>query len=130
MSITSRFAFTKIFVDDLDAESAFYQSTFGLSEKTRYASGEGAEAVEQILLTSAHSDDSDFILWRYFDRPTPAPGESTAGFAVADLDDTVRRVTSNGGSVTEPPKVVVEAGVKVAMFADPEGHIIEVIQYL
>ena len=36
-----RFAFTKIFVDDLDAEAHFYTTTFGMGEKARLKFGEG-----------------------------------------------------------------------------------------
>ncbi|ABH00050.1 conserved hypothetical protein (plasmid) [Rhodococcus jostii RHA1] len=130
MSTDPRFAFIKIFVDDLVTEAVFYTSTFGMSEKARLAFGEGADALEEIILTTARDDDSNFILWRYLERSTPPAGEATLGFTVADVEDIARKAEINGGSIVQPPKTMPEAGVAVAFIADPEGHVIEVVQYL
>ncbi len=38
----------------------------------------GADAVEEVLLTTGCGDDSTLGLWCYRDRPAPAPGEATS----------------------------------------------------
>ncbi|WP_020109221.1 VOC family protein [Nocardia sp. 348MFTsu5.1] len=125
-----RFAFTKIFVDDLDAEAHFYTITFGMGEKARLKFGEGKDALEEIILTTARDDDSNVILWRYLERPTPPAGEATLGFTVSNVAEIVRRAEVGGGSIIQPPKTIPEAGVEMAFITDPEGHVLEVVQYL
>ena len=130
MTSDKRFAFTKIFVDDLDKEATFYISTFGMSEKARLEMGEGENALEEIILTSGRGDDSSFILWRYLERVSPPAGEATLGFNVADVEAIVRAAESNGGSVVQPATTIPEAGVVVAFVMDPEGHTLEIVQDL
>ncbi|MBA4024050.1 MAG: glyoxalase [Gordonia sp.] len=130
MSNQPRFAFTKIFVDDLEVESDFYTAVFDMTVKARLNLGEGDDALEEIILSTARSDDSNFILWRYLRRPTPLPGEATLGFTVEDVEDIARRVENAGGSILQPPKTVPEAGVSVAFVTDPENHVLEIVQYL
>ena len=126
----ARFAFTKVFVNDLDTEAAFYLSTFDMTEKARLSFGAGSDALEEVILKTEHGDDSSFILWRYLERQTPSPGEATLGFAVADIHDTILRVKANGGSVVQDANKMPEAGVAVAFVADPEGHLLEIVQNL
>ena len=130
MSSAPRFAFTKIFVDDVDKEAAFYIAALGMNQKTRIELGEGDGALEEVILTSGEGDGSSFILWRYLFRTTPPPGEATMGFDVDDAEDTVRKVQANGGSIVEPIRTITEAGVAVAFVADPEGHVLEIVQNL
>ncbi|WP_239450663.1 VOC family protein [Gordonia terrae] len=125
----ARFAFTKIFVDDLDREASFYVTVFGLTQKARLNFGEGVDGLEEIILTSARGDDSNLILWRYAERATPPAGEATIGFTVTDLDVVVRSVSTNGGSVVQTPKHIPEAKATVAFVADPEGHVLEIVQF-
>lgn len=125
----ARFAFTKIFVDDLDAESAFYMATFGLTLKARLQFDEGADALDEVILTSGRGDDSSFILWRYAERATPPAGEATIGFTVRDLDDVIEKACANGGSIIQPARVIPEANATVAFVADPEGHVLELVQF-
>ncbi|MBM4524908.1 VOC family protein [Rhodococcus hoagii] len=130
MTNATRFAFTKVFVTDLDAQASFYKSVFELSEKARIVGRVGADAVEEVLLTTGRGDDSTLGLWCYRDRPAPAPGEATLGFDVRDAHETIRRVEHAGGAVVESVKGIPEHGVLVGFVADPEGHLIEVVQTL
>jgi len=41
MSSDKRFAFTKIFVDDIEAQSSFYRAVFEMREKGRLTVGTG-----------------------------------------------------------------------------------------
>jgi predicted enzyme related to lactoylglutathione lyase len=128
MTDSTRFAFTKVFVDDLSAEASFYCSIFGLKEKARLSVGEGADALEEVILTSGRGDDSSLVLWRYLARATPTPGEATVGFNVSDIHSTVKRVTESGGRVVELPNELPGHGVLYSFVTDPEGHLIEIVQ--
>ncbi|PTR21611.1 putative enzyme related to lactoylglutathione lyase [Rhodococcus sp. OK519] len=130
MTSSSRFAFTKVFVDNLPAQARFYQSAFGLTEKARLAVGEGANALEEIILTSGRGDDSTLVLWRFLERPTPAAGEAVLGFNVTDAEGTVRNVESAGGVVVDPVREMTDHRVLVAFVKDPEGHLLEIVQNL
>ncbi len=125
----SSFAFTKIVVDDLDAQAAFYSTVLGQVSKHRFTGGEGHRAFEEIVMGSAAGDGPSLLLIHYVDGSSQ-PGEAVFGFAVADVEETVRAARAAGGSVRSEPKSLPEAGVKVAELADPEGHLLEIVQQL
>lgn len=130
MSSDKRFAFTKIFVDDIEAQASFYRAVFEMREKGRLTVGTGRDAVEEIILTSGRDDDSSLIVWRYPERPTPPPGEAVIGFNVPHIEDTVRAVEAAGGIVHTEVEQMPELGFAVAFVKDPEGHLIEIAQNL
>ncbi|MFZ3393609.1 VOC family protein [Rhodococcus sp. 7Tela_A2] len=130
MTSDKRFAFTKIFVDDIEAQASFYRAAFEMREKNRLTIGTGRDAVEEIILTSGRGDDSSLIVWRYPERPTPAQGEAVVGFNVPNLEDTVRAVEAAGGTVHTKIEQMPELGFAVAFVKDPEGHLIEIVQNL
>ncbi len=130
METGTRFTFTKIFVDDIEAESDFYVAAFGMKEKNRLTVGRGNDAVEEIILTSGRGDDSSLIVWRYVERPTPPVGESVLGFNVTDIVATVHAVEEAGGTVHTPIENMPDIGFAVAFVNDPEGHLIEIAQNL
>ncbi|KDE12223.1 VOC family protein [Rhodococcus aetherivorans] len=130
MSSDTRFAFTKIFVDDVAAEAAFYRAALGMTEKARLTIGEGEDAVEEIILTTRRGDDSSLILWRYVERPTPAPGEAVLGFNVPDVENTVLAVERAGGTAERPVEKMPDLGFVTAFVKDPEGHLLELVQNL
>ena len=128
MGTGTRFAFTKIFANDVTSLADFYVATLGLTVKARLDLGEGMDAIEEIILTSGRDDDSSLILWRYLERATPTPGEAVLGFNVPDIEETLRLAELAGGSVAEPPKEYTEMRVIVAFVNDPEGHLLEIVQ--
>lgn len=130
MTTSTRFAFTKVLVDDLSAQSSFYCSAFGLTQKTRLTVGVGNDALEEVILTTGRSDDGSLVLLRYLERDTPPTGELVLGFNVADVRATVQRVAELGGSVVKAPTEMAELGVIVAFATDPDGHLIEIVQNL
>ncbi|MEE2031115.1 VOC family protein [Rhodococcus chondri] len=130
MSSDTRFAFTKIFVDDIEKQAAFYRAAFEMTEKNRLTVGTGRDAVQEIILTSGRGDDSSLIVWRYIERPTPPPGEAVLGFNVPDVAATVRAVEEAGGTVDTPIEQMPDIGFAVAFVKDPEGHLIEIAQNL
>ena len=122
--------FTKIVVDDLDAQAAFYSAVLGQVVKHRFTGGEGRRAFEEIVMGSEAGDGPSLLLIRYVDGDSPQRGEAVFGFAVADVEETVRAARAAGGSVRSEPKSLPEAGMKVAELADPEGHLLEIVQQL
>jgi predicted enzyme related to lactoylglutathione lyase len=59
--------------------------------------------------------------------PSPYPHEFWLAFNVADVDATCHQVTAAGGSIVRPGEDQPDHGVRAAVVADPEGHIIEIV---
>lgn len=59
--------------------------------------------------------------------PEGAPGHVTFYIEVPDLDAALARVADNGGSTIQPPFDVPD-GPSIALFADPEGHVIGLVR--
>jgi len=68
------------------------------------------------------------VLLAYDDEPKPASGEIIVGFASADAQGLVDRAVAAGGTVREALRDAPAHSLKVAFVADPEGHLIEVIE--
>jgi predicted enzyme related to lactoylglutathione lyase len=126
----ARFTFTKILVDDLEAEAAFYSTVLGLVEKHRVAGGEGDGAYAESVMCCAHSDEPSLLLLKPLHRQVPTPGEVVLGFAVADVDEAVRATEASGGSVNSGPRSLPQHGLRIAQVKDPEGHLLELVQRL
>ncbi|MFF5965228.1 VOC family protein [Streptomyces collinus] len=130
MADDARFTFTKILVDDLEAEAAFYSTVLGLVEKHRVAGGEGTGAYSQSIMCCADSDEPSLLLLKLLHREAPTPGEAVLGFAVADVDEVVRATETAGGSVSSGPRSLPQHGLRIAHVKDPEGHLLELVQRL
>ena len=63
-------------------------------------------------------------------EPVEVAGVIVRQATLHNFEDIARKAEINGGSIVQPPKTMPEAGVAVAFIADPEGHLIEVVQYL
>lgn len=122
--------FTKIVVDDLDAQAAFYSTVLGQVVKHRFTGGDGPHGFEEIVMGSAAGDGPSLLLIRYVGGSTAQPGEAVFGFVVADVDETVQAARAAGGTVRSEPREMPQVGMKVAELADPEGHLVEIIQQL
>jgi len=70
-----QFAFTKIIVNDLDAESSFHSSVIGLIETHRVTGGEGDGAYAESVMRSPDSDGPSLLLVKHLHREAPPPGE-------------------------------------------------------
>ncbi len=125
------FSFTKIVVKDIDASERFYRDVLGLKVVARVTAPDSEYAQEECILSvSGGNDANQLLLIRYLTRPTPAPGEAWTGFAVDDVGAISAAVGRAGGKVLIAPFEVPQHGVKAAVVADPEGHMIELIQML
>jgi predicted enzyme related to lactoylglutathione lyase len=127
MPSKAAYSFTKLVVADLDAMAAYYREVFGLEEIRRVKAAIGTEAIDEIMLgvDGAHAG---VILLTWLDRPAPPLGEVIVGFATTDIAALFARSEAAGGTVVEAPRMSVEAGMVVGFLADPEGHLVEVIE--
>lgn len=126
--------FTKVIVADIPASEEFYTRTLGLIVDQRIAFGEGHDAMEEAILYAPGASTAlgagHLILARYPNRPTPAPGEAILGFVVRDAEATVEAAMSAGGQVVQPVYAPPGSGVRFAIFKDPEGHVVQIVEKL
>jgi predicted enzyme related to lactoylglutathione lyase len=128
--MTSHFGFTKLIVGDLDKSAAFYESVAGLTRQARIDAVIGGRPISEIVYEPTASGGAGFVLLSYQDAPTPAAGEIIVGFVTKDADGWIARARAAGGAIVEAPTDRPEFGLRVAFAADPEGHLIEIIQPL
>ncbi|WP_257459192.1 VOC family protein [Archangium lipolyticum] len=126
----TKFGFTKLLVNDLEASAAFYTSVCGLAETGRVEASIAGRNIREILFAPAHEGSATFVLLKFLDAPKPANDEVILGFMTDDVDAFVERAKAAGGAVAQPAYSAVEHGVKVAFVTDVEGHLIEVVQLL
>ena len=127
---TAHFQFTKILVNDLEAQFAFYSSVFGRVERTRYEFDDREDPLAEVIMTSADGTEQSLVLLHYKNRPAPTPGSVVVGFRVTDIEDVVRRAEVAGATVTEPVKEMPDLGIRVAFLDDPEGHTLELFEQI
>ena len=128
--MTDHFSFTKLVVADLDASARFYTAVFGLVEQARVHAEIAGRSIDEILYQPTAPGGGTFALLRYGDVTTPSHEEVILGIVTGDLAGVVARVGEAGGAVVQPPTAMPEHGVTVAFVADPEGHLVEVVQLL
>lgn len=122
---------TKLVVRDVAAAEAFYQA-IGLKLVTRNLGGEGDVRQQQSWMSvSGDSASHMLILSQFLEVPAPAlpayPREVWLALNVADVDATIAAVERAGGSVLRPGEDRPEHGVRAAVVADNEGHVIEIV---
>ncbi|MFD5201021.1 VOC family protein [Streptomyces sp. NPDC058375] len=130
MADSQRFAFTKIAVSDLNAQSAFYSAVLGQVVRHRVSGGEGDDAFSEVVMGSPDGDGPSLLLVHHLHRETPPPGEAVLGFAVADVERVVGAAEKAGGVVCAPPRSLPGQALRVAQLQDPEGHALEIIQHI
>jgi len=122
---------TKLVVRDIPAMEAFYTG-LGLRLVSRNLGGEDNVRQEQAWLSPSGDMTSHvLILTRFTELPqTPGPaypGETWQCFRVDDVEAVEQTVVALGGSVFRPGQDRPEHGVRAAVVADPEGHLIELV---
>jgi len=123
------FAFTKVMVADVAAMERFYCDVMGLCVRTRIAVDHPGYAIRETVLEVA-GGATLLNLVQHLDRPCPAPGEAVIGLTVSDIDAVIAACVRAGGQVKTPVAEVTEHKLKVAYIADPEGHMLELLQPL
>lgn len=128
MSVES-FYFTKLVVADIDAAEAFYRDALGLRTLIRTMAPGGEWGQEQcVMAVAGRQDGAMLMLIRLLEKPAPPPGEVWTGFAVTNLNETSAAVELAGGRVLVTPHEVPGLGILAGVFADPEGHMIELVE--
>ena len=126
----AHFGFTKLQVADLEKCAAFYTRVAGITEQTRVNTESGGRRLSEIIFNPTQPGGASFVLIHYHDSPKPVVGESILGFQTNDLDAFVTRSLAAGGSVVREAWEIAEMKVRVAFVADPEGHVIKLVQPL
>ena len=127
---TPHFAFTKLVVADLDKSAAFYEAIFGLKPQSRIDATLCGRAISEIIYEPTVKGGGTFILLAFHDTPLPAQGEIIVGFFTPDVDDLTARIMAAGGAILQAPHDAPEHGLRIAIAADPEGHMIEIVNPL
>ncbi len=123
------FAFTKLMVTDLAAMERFYCDALGLVVRTRIAVDRPGYAIRETVLEIG--DGHTLLnLVQHLDRAPPDLGEVIVGLVVRDIDTVVEIAVSAGGKVSTPVTHVPEHDLKIAFVSDPEGHMLEFLQYV
>lgn len=122
---------TKVVVRDVHAAERFYQA-IGLKPVGHNLGGEKEVRQQQAWLSVTGDASSHLlILSQFLEVPTPPrpdyPGEFWLAFNVANVDAICVAVIAAGGKVLRAGEDRPEHGVRAAVVADPEGHIIEIV---
>jgi catechol 2,3-dioxygenase-like lactoylglutathione lyase family enzyme len=123
------FAFTKIIVTDLTAMERFYCDVLGLGVVARIDVNERGWNLAELVL-SVGGGTTQLNLVQYRDRPAPPLGEAVVGLSVADMDAVIAAAVAGGGSLVTDPVEIPDHGLKICYIADPEGHLLELLQPL
>ncbi len=128
---TLSFGFTKLVVADLDRAEGFYRDTFAMQALHRVTAEDHTYPLEEVVMAlSPDGEGHKLLLVRYLARPCPPAGAAWIGFTVTDMSATLRQLEAAGGRIEVPVHENAEHGVLAAIAADPDGHLIEVIQLL
>jgi predicted enzyme related to lactoylglutathione lyase len=127
--LSARFAFARLVVRDLAKQAAFYRAAFGYGEGLTIRDAINGRAIEEVIF-NAPDGKVELILLQFQDGPAPSPTGVMIGFYTQDLDALQARVLAAGGEVAQPigPLQMPAGPTRFAFFADPEGHLLEVIE--
>ncbi len=126
----AHFGFSKLLVNDLEAAATFYSSVCGLTELARVTSDIAGRPISEIMYNPTGEGGATFVLLQFTDSDARGSDEVIIGFQTDDVDAFVERAVAAGGSIVEAVKSMPEHGVRVGFVADPEGHLIEVVELL
>lgn len=123
-----KFAYTILYVKDVEQSIAFYEKAFGFIRKFitpendygELSVGETTLSFASITLASSNLKDG-FINSSLSNKPFGIE----IGFTTDDVEETVKAAIDAGGTVLEVPKTKPRGQV-VAYVRDPEGFLIEI----
>ena len=124
-TLDTDFMFTKLIVDDIEKAAAFYVAVCGLVEMHRIEATIIGRAVTEIIYQPTYQGGPMFILAKFHGAPKPNNDELILGFATADLEAFLERVTRAGGRVVEPIQDPGH-GMRHAFIEDVEGHVVQI----
>lgn len=120
-----RILFTKFVVADLPAAIDFYDRAFGFVVRNRIA----LPGMEEVLI-GLPDDPFTLVLYRHADGRSLSAGDTHGplGLSTRDLDAAWQRAIAAGATSVRPPSDL--PGMRIAFLDDPEGHALELIQYV
>ena len=120
------FAFTQVFVRDLELTTNFYSKAFGMREirRLKYDDDDG---MEEVVLACDDTPMPTLVLARFLDGRATGEREVFLGFYSDDLEESVKNVVDCGGAVLSGPGSLSD-GLRLAILEDPEGHLIEILE--
>ena len=126
MSKTSLY-YVKLMVGDAEALAPFYRDVFGMKEIRRIHQPEHVRPHLEIYLSAAPTEQ--LCLMEYIGKPAPQPGEARVAFSVENVDAAVATALAGGGSIILPAETLEAHNFRWATIADPEGHVLELMQF-
>jgi predicted enzyme related to lactoylglutathione lyase len=122
------FSFTKLVVRDLERATSFYASVCAYAVGNTYEASLDSRPVRETILMNPKGAP-ELVLFAYVEGPHPPPGSVITVFDTVDLDAFQARVLEAGGTVVEPIGTLsVEPLMRFAVFADPEGVLLEALE--
>lgn len=120
-----RILFTKLVVADLPGAVAFYERAFGFAVRRRIS----LPGMEEVLI-GLPDDPFTLVLYHHTDgRPlTRGDDHGPLGLSTRDIQAAWDRAIAAGASPQRPPADL--PGMRIAFLDDPEGHTLELIQYV
>lgn len=120
-----RVLFTKLIVADMAASIAFYERAFGFAVRNRVE----LPGMEEVLLGLA-DDPFTLVLYRHTDGRALQGGDrhGPLGLSTRDIDAAWATAIAAGATPVEPPRAL--PGIRFAFLDDPEGHPLELVQYV
>ena len=122
---------TKLVVRDADAAERFY-AAIGLKLVARNTGGEKEVRQKQAWMSVTGDTASHMlILSEFLETPAPPlpawPREVWLALNVSDVEALLAAAEGAGGEVVRPGEDRPEHGVRAAVVADVEGHLIEIV---
>ena len=120
-----QFSFIKLYVADLDPMIAFYTAVFDMAVHIRI---DEADFEEVLLRQEGHGFMLGLLNWKTGGNGDERPAAGVIGFVTQDADAAVARAIKAGARIKRAPFDI--PGTRVALIDDPEGHEIELVQFL
>ena len=118
-------------VFDLDRAVAFYTQGLGMTMIGRYESPD--RSLCEVFVGYTKDPHAVKIALAYSaDQQAPLPTGDRFGsliLQVPDLPKVLERIKANGGKVTVEPAEMKEMSMTIAVVEDPDGHVLELIQF-
>ena len=120
------FCWVTLTVADIEASLAFYRDVVGLSLHRRAEPRPGT----RLAFLGAEGSPTEVELISNEDNPSPVHGKDTSlGFTVESLDDTIARVKAAGVEEVEGPFQPAPA-IRFAYITDPDGGRVQFVENL
>jgi predicted enzyme related to lactoylglutathione lyase len=123
-----KFGFTKLIVDDLEGQAAFYAALYEFQILHRIRAQIGDQDVDEIILGAGEEGEPLLVIFKYLDGRKASAGEVILGLMTMHFDKTIKGALENGGAISVPPFVTEVTNGRVAFITDPEGHLIEIVE--